>query len=47
MFRYRQEFLSTCLVLTFEDSEIYQVTGPVERFAGQIASQGFVVGESE
>jgi len=24
-------------------SEIYQVTGPVERFAGQIASQGFVV----
>jgi hypothetical protein len=27
------------------DSEIYQVTGPVERFAGQIASQGYVVGE--
>lgn len=25
-------------------SEIYQVTGPVERFASQIASQGFVVG---
>jgi carboxymethylenebutenolidase len=25
-------------------SEIYQVTGPVERFAGQIASQGYVVG---
>ena len=25
-------------------SEIYQVTGPVERFAGQIASHGFVVG---
>jgi len=24
-------------------SEIYQVTGPVERFAGSIASQGFVV----
>ncbi|KII93519.1 hypothetical protein PLICRDRAFT_171262 [Plicaturopsis crispa FD-325 SS-3] len=24
-------------------SEIYQVTGPVERFAGAIASQGFVV----
>ncbi|KAF5356228.1 hypothetical protein D9756_003803 [Leucocoprinus leucothites] len=24
-------------------SEIYQVTSPVERFAGQIASQGFVV----
>ncbi|KAG8817119.1 hypothetical protein FRC19_011616 [Serendipita sp. 401] len=24
-------------------SEIYQVTGPVERFAGQIASHGFVV----
>jgi len=24
-------------------SEIYQVTGPVERFAGQIASQGFIV----
>jgi carboxymethylenebutenolidase len=24
-------------------SEIYQVTGPVERFAGQIASQGYVV----
>ena len=27
-------------------SEIYQVTGPVERFAGQIASHGFVVGQS-
>jgi len=27
-------------------SEIYQVTGPVERFAGQIASQGYVVGGS-
>jgi carboxymethylenebutenolidase len=26
-------------------SEIYQVTGPVERFAGQIASQGYVVGQ--
>jgi dienelactone hydrolase len=26
-------------------SEIYQVTGPVERFAGQIASQGYIVGE--
>ena len=25
-------------------SEIYQVTGPVERFAGQIASNGYVVG---
>ncbi|KIP11992.1 hypothetical protein PHLGIDRAFT_82564 [Phlebiopsis gigantea 11061_1 CR5-6] len=25
------------------DSEIYQVTGPVERFAGQIASHGYVV----
>ena len=25
-------------------SEIYQVTGPVERFAGQIASSGYVVG---
>ncbi|KAF8973971.1 dienelactone hydrolase [Flammula alnicola] len=25
------------------NSEIYQVTGPVERFAGQIASQGYVV----
>ncbi|OCB91709.1 dienelactone hydrolase [Sanghuangporus baumii] len=25
--------------------EIYQVTGPVERFAGQIASHGYVVGE--
>ncbi|KAH8835806.1 dienelactone hydrolase [Flagelloscypha sp. PMI_526] len=25
-------------------SEIYQVTGPVERFAGQIASQGFFEG---
>ncbi|RPD82601.1 dienelactone hydrolase [Lentinus tigrinus ALCF2SS1-7] len=24
-------------------SEIYQVTGPVERFAGQIASQGYVI----
>ncbi|KAG9125621.1 hypothetical protein FRC07_006835 [Ceratobasidium sp. 392] len=24
-------------------SEIYQVTGPVERFAGQIASQGYVL----
>jgi carboxymethylenebutenolidase len=28
-------------------SEIYQVTGPVERFAGQIASQGFVVGAKQ
>ena len=28
----------------FDYSEIYQVTGPVERFAGQIASQGYVVG---
>ncbi|OBZ79342.1 putative carboxymethylenebutenolidase [Grifola frondosa] len=28
-------------------SEIYQVTGPVERFAGQIASQGYVVGKSQ
>lgn len=27
-------------------SEIYQVTGPVERFAGQIASHGYVVGIS-
>lgn len=27
-------------------SEIYQVTGPVERFAGQIASHGYVVGGS-
>ena len=27
-------------------SEIYQVTGPVERFAGQIASHGYVVGVS-
>jgi hypothetical protein len=26
-------------------SEIYQVTGPVERFAGQIASHGYIVGE--
>ncbi len=26
-------------------SEIYQVTGPVERFAGQLASHGYVVGE--
>lgn len=26
-------------------SEIYQVTGPVERFAGQIASHGYVVGQ--
>ena len=26
-------------------SEIYQVTGPVERFASQIASQGYVVGK--
>ena len=25
-------------------SEIYQVTGPVERFAGQIASHGYIVG---
>lgn len=24
-------------------SEIYQVTGPVERFAGNIASEGFIV----
>ena len=29
-----------------ELSEIYQVTGPVERFAGQIASQGYVVGNA-
>lgn len=29
---------------TLRTSEIYQVTGPVERFAGQIASQGYVVG---
>jgi carboxymethylenebutenolidase len=28
----------------FIPSEIYQVTGPVERFASQIASQGYVVG---
>ena len=28
-------------------SEIYQVTGPVERFAGQISSQGYVVGGLE
>ncbi|KAI0078923.1 dienelactone hydrolase [Panus rudis PR-1116 ss-1] len=27
----------------FPGNEIYQVTGPVERFAGQIASQGYVV----
>ncbi|KAI9063018.1 dienelactone hydrolase [Trametes sanguinea] len=27
-------------------SEIYQVTGPVERFAGQIASHGYVVGNA-
>lgn len=27
-------------------SEIYQFTGPVERFAGQIASQGYVVGKT-
>ncbi|KAH7883637.1 dienelactone hydrolase [Phlebopus sp. FC_14] len=27
----------------FPGIEIYQVTGPVERFAGQIASQGYVV----
>lgn len=35
-----------CHILMFIslNSEIYQVTGPVERFAGQIASQGFVVG---
>ena len=30
--------------LSDHGSEIYQVTGPVERFAGQIASQGYVVG---
>ncbi|KAG1825980.1 dienelactone hydrolase [Suillus subaureus] len=30
-------------VLVDDNSEIYQVTGPVERFAGQIASQGYVV----
>jgi len=28
-------------------SEIYQVTGPVERFAGQIASQGYIVGTQD
>lgn len=33
-----------CLRLKPPISEIYQVTGPVERFAGQIASQGYVVG---
>ncbi|EKM61010.1 uncharacterized protein PHACADRAFT_134073 [Phanerochaete carnosa HHB-10118-sp] len=27
----------------YHHREIYQVTGPVERFAGQIASQGFVI----
>ncbi|KAG1755239.1 dienelactone hydrolase [Suillus paluster] len=27
----------------FPGNEIYQVTGPVERFAGKIASQGYVV----
>lgn len=27
-------------------SEIYQVTGPVERLAGQIASHGYIVGVS-
>ena len=26
-------------------SEIYQVTGPVERFASQIASQGYIIGK--
>ncbi|KAF8216177.1 dienelactone hydrolase [Mycena galopus ATCC 62051] len=37
---------STAGVVVFSaifPSEIYQVTGPVERFAGSIASQGFVV----
>ena len=32
---------------TLRTSEIYQVTGPVERFAGQIASQGYVVGAKD
>lgn len=32
--------------LTDDISEIYQVTGPVERFAGKIASHGYVVGVS-
>lgn len=32
------------LLITHIASEIYQVTGPVERFAGQIASHGYVVG---
>jgi carboxymethylenebutenolidase len=31
--------------IRLSNSEIYQVTGPVERFAGQIASHGYVVGE--
>ncbi|KNZ71403.1 Putative carboxymethylenebutenolidase [Termitomyces sp. J132] len=30
-------------VVVFRYPEIYQVTGPVERFAGQIASHGYVV----
>lgn len=35
-----QEYATRIIQLV---SEIYQVTGPVERFAGQIASQGFIV----
>jgi hypothetical protein len=43
---FRYVLNETTFLFTYEDcSEIYQVTGPVERFAGQIASHGFVVGE--
>jgi hypothetical protein len=50
----RRSMLQVCVTTEFLNgtpshsallSEIYQVTGPVERFAGQIASQGYVVGQ--
>lgn len=36
-------FLCASLTAGVVFSEIYQVTGPVERFAGNIASEGYVV----
>lgn len=36
-------FHHTQLISGVVFSEIYQVTGPVERFAGNIASEGYVV----
>src|SRR6266702_4559696 len=47
VFRFASVALQLVDVLLYSEvySEIYQVTGPVERFAGQIASHGYVVGE--